>query len=84
MAGTHAVIIVKQHAVSTRLIGFCGELHLDPEEVHETRWAHIKEVQEDTAEHPHMYTQWMLEEMQRMQWLQGMPAACISCVRRLS
>ena len=64
---------VRKHAVHIRLAGFHGAIQTDPEEVFETCWANLKDIQRDATEYPELYTQWLLDEMQRMDWLQGMP-----------
>lgn len=53
-----------------RLNKFEGNLQVDPDEVHATCWAYIKDIQRDADEHPETYTQWLLDEMHQMKWLQ--------------
>ena len=62
-----------------RLTGFHGTLQTDPEEVFETRWADLTDIQQHAAEHPSLYTQWLLDEMQRMDWLQGVIFITVCC-----
>ena len=59
------------NVVKRSLMGFEDELHLDDEEVYQTRWVDIVQARQDAAEHPDLYTQWFRDEMQRMNWLEG-------------
>lgn len=53
-----------------RLNNYEGPLDYDTQEVKFLEWVSLKQLRQDTAANRDYYTPWLLEEMQRMRWLE--------------
>lgn len=53
-----------------RLDAYDGPIDTDVNEVHSVQWLSLQQLKHQAATCEHMFTPWLLDEMQRMHWLQ--------------
>ncbi len=47
-----------------------GPIDTDVDEVYSVQWMSLQQLKSQAATCQHMFTPWLLDEMQRMHWLQ--------------
>ncbi len=67
-----------------RLDAYDGPIDTDVDEVYSVQWLSLQQLKEQAATCKHTFTPWLLDEMQRMHWLQNDAALEISKVTSVS